>query len=215
MGIYVNGVNSATLNAEEKASFEKAKQLKLRHAPKGTENVVWAHGLNAVNCSQSPAVALEKLLKILGTDSEISCAKPGPEARLMNGGLGKIGVYVKGTTSLMTTLDCGSNVIDGKRYTTIKEDFIVDNYEDLSDEDTGYTEAFVAPTEIVGFWISKEAYVSYVEDFESGKAAESYKKSFGDGWEDFYEFEYLEPREGFINCLNMLKDMGIPVTFAW
>jgi len=215
MSIYVNGVKSDDLNDEERKAFENAKALKSRHVPRGTDGVVWAHGLNAVNRSQSPAVALEKLLTILGTGAEISCSKPGPESRLMNGGLGVIGVYVKGETSLMASVDCGSYTIDGKRYPSIREEFIVDDYEKLDDEYSAYTEAFVAPQKIVGFWISKKAYENYVTNFESGEAEKVYKKRYGENWKVFFRFEYLKPREGFISCFNMLKDMGIPMTFAY
>ena len=213
MSIFVNGVNSKDLNDEQKKALDDARALKMRHIPKGTQNVIWVHGLNAINTSQSPATALKKLIAILGSDAEICCSKTGPEFR-KNGGLGPIGVYLKGATSLMASMDCGSYVIDGKRYTSINEKYIVDDYENLND-DLGYTEAFVAPESIVGFWVSGKMYETYVTDFESGKAEAEYKRCFGEDWEDFYEFEYLEPRDGFIECIDMLKEMGIPMTLAY
>ena len=215
MGIFANGVKMVELTEEQKRAFLKVKALKEKHVPTVSNNYVWAHGLNAVNRSQSPAVALEKLLKILGTGAEISAAKSGPENNEFNGGLGKIGVYVKGQTSLICKVDCGSTVVDGKRYPSLIADkYFVNTPEEIGDQ-REYSEAFVAPEQIVGFWVSAKAYKNYLTDFESGVAAEKYKKSFGDHWERLYDFEYLKPREGFINCLNMLKDMGIPMSFAW
>lgn len=215
MSIFVNGIKSSELTDDQKREFLKVKMLKERHVPVVPKEYIWAHGLNAVNRSQSPAVALKKLLNILGTDAEISASKPGPENKFLNGGLGKIGVYIKGTVSFMCNVDCGSNVIDGKRYPcNIREEFIVDNYKDLDDTD-GYTEVFIAPEQIVGFWVSANSYENYISEFETGKAAEKYKNAFGDDWELMYEFEYIEPRNDFVEALNMLKDMGIPMSFAW
>lgn len=182
---------------------EKYQAIKDRHVPTGTEDVVWVHGLNCINTSTSPVEHFNGIVEMLSSGREICCGKNGEETR-QNHPLGTIGLYVKGACSLMANWDCGSFVVDGKRYTS-DESVVVDDYSDFGDPSNtmSYSEAFVAPEEIVGAWVNRKAYDEYQATTE-----ETY-------WDpDLYEIEYLPKKEAFMEALAAIESSGLEIRFV-
>lgn len=182
---------------------KRSRALKKEFAPVNTEDKIWVHGLNCINTTCRPKENFINFVSIVGTKNEVCCGKLGEESRFSHP-LGTIGLYVKGDCSLMANWDIDSFCVDGERH-TVCTNGIVKDYEELGDcENTmSYSEAFVRPKEIVGAFVFKKAYDEYMS---------TTKETFWD--EDIYDLEFLPEKERFIECLEAIKEAGIPINFV-
>ena len=104
----------------------------------------------------------------------------------------------------MSNWDIGSFCVDGERH-TVCTNGIVKDYDELGDcENTmSYSESFVRPKEIVGAFVFKKAYDEFVTATEENFCCK-----------DLYELIFLPKKEKFMECLEAIKEAGIPINFV-
>ena len=189
MGAYTN-YEYNTLNEYYKNIVNEFDSTR-RNFPESAQGRVWYHGLCTCNSEMSFIKALNGVKNILGSDKEISVCKGQHVA-------GQMGIIVKGICSYMCSTDCGSFVVDGKRYPKAGAQNDVSEYDEL-DESESYTESFVSPTEITGGWVKKEI----LDRYNNPEFLENWSYD-----EDLYEF-YKEESDSFFEGLEALKALGV------
>lgn len=149
--------------------LQKAREFKKSlPIPQGTENVVWAHGIDIYN-TQDPIANLHNILDIINNKMnwELACAKES-EVSYNDGDeqqhpLGNFGVFIKGKCTLMAKHDVGSFVHKGERLTYhFNRDTFIEKYSPTRDNQISYSENFVIPTELVGIWVTKKWVNNYL-----------------------------------------------------
>ena len=179
------------------------KEIKAKYVPQNAEGKVWAHGLNFISREGETIKHFREAVSLVNSGAELSVAKDTQANKL-----GSIGLFIKGNCSLMVNGDCGSYTFEGKRYTkNLDNEFVID-YNELNDNN-GYCEAFVAPTEIVGAFVNKARYDKFVST-----TVESYIEAYGEeAGRDLYELEFQPMKNDFLSTFDAINEAGIPITF--
>ena len=180
--------------------------------PKGTEGVIWAHGLKHSNMSD-PSENFTGILNIIKSqmNTEISCGKPSEVSfksdfsEVIKNPLGPLGVYLQGTCTLLSPGDVGSILWRGIRYPkcTSKKAFSTE-YSPEKSSSSSYSEAFVIPEKIVGVWIVKEYFDAISLRIQKAKQT-------GVASRIKFEERKLNP---ILKIINICKELGIEVSFV-